>query len=320
MSSTESSQVIAHNTNQIDQIKTALSQHIDGEAAVPLVEFKAMLSGNERGLLYNAGKHFYKGEGCIVDGGCFIGGSTFCLGKGLEANTNLKDEQKKKAIKSYDMFKIWTYAAKPYMPEGYEIGDNFRPVFDENIKDIKDFVEVHAGDLMEQPSLDEPIEILFLDICKSWELERQTRKLFFKALKPGSVIIQQDFYTTEAPWNAMIPYVLRDYITYVSGIDSTAIFVVEKEIPDELCDYDLEDNNFDEMTKILNEAISLYGQNDPTPLILSAGHLIYKFQGPRPAFSYLLSIEKKYNLGHQNDHMLRALENLGHWDRHKRVF
>lgn len=317
MSSKESPQVKTDPTNQIDQIKTALSQHIDGEVAVPLVNFKAMLSGNERGLLYNAGKHFYKGEGCIVDGGCFIGGSTFCLGKGLEANTNLKDEQKKKAIKSYDMFKIWTYAAKPYMPEGYEIGDNFRPVFDENIKDTKDFVEVHAGDLMEQTPLDEPIEILFLDICKSWKLERKTRQLFFKKLYPGSIIIQQDFYTTEAPWNAMIPYVLRDYITYVSGIDSTAIFVVDKEIPDELCDYDLEHNSFEEMAEILNNAISMFGQYNSIPLILSAGHIFYKFKGPKPAYSYLLSVEKEYNLGNKNDHMLRALENLGHWDPQK---
>lgn len=303
------------NSDEKEYFEKLFLQEIDVDSTSTLQSVSSMITGPERALLYLLTKEHFKAEGLIIDAGCFLGGSTVCFAEGLHKNANLTDEQKKSVIKTYDMFKVWTFRAKRYMPEDYDIGDSFYDLFEKNIKGYEAYIDVFKGDLLKQEPINDCVEFLFLDVCKSWDLEKRTRHLFYKNLKPGSLLIQQDFFVSEAVWNIIMPYVMRDYITFIRGVDNTALFLVNKEIPQELIEYDLLKHNFDELTDMLGKAIELYGNYKPVPLILSQAQLFYQFQGIDAAHSFLIYASHKYNLDHQNADIIRAFGCCGHWDR-----
>ncbi len=51
-----------------------------------------MLSIEERQLLAWLAASHWEGRGAIVDGGCFLGGSTLALGRGLRENPSSAQE------------------------------------------------------------------------------------------------------------------------------------------------------------------------------------------------------------------------------------
>jgi hypothetical protein len=178
-----------------------------------------MLSLEERQLLYWLTSAYWSGTGAIVDGGCFVGGSTVPLAEGLRA------AGRHSVVDVYDLFKV-----EPYMTDFYfkdhdlSAGDSFRPLFDANTAHLADLLQVHAGNLTSERWRGEPIEILFVDFSKSWALNDFIVSEFFPCLIPGrSIVVQQDAVFAGCPWVALTMEAFSNYFEPVGFAEHCSI-------------------------------------------------------------------------------------------------
>ncbi len=170
------------------------------QEAVPpgVVSAPTMLSVEERQLLYVLARDYVRG-GAIIDAGCFLGGSTRALAAGVAENRRLR---RGRPIHTYDLF-----AMDPSFPRDYPglvadiAGDSTRPRFEEVVGPLLRHVEVHEGDICEERWTGGAIELLFIDVCKSWAINDHVVREFFPALVPGrSVVVQQDLIHEWLPY------------------------------------------------------------------------------------------------------------------------
>jgi len=181
-----------------------------------LKHVKTMLSAQELELLYTLARDHYTGRGEIIDGGAFLGGSTLALACGLRDNPGTFNKQGR--IHSYDMFVSDSYVAQ--FVSGYPEGTSTRPYYDSVIADVASYVSVHEGDIVTSSwPIDRPIEILFIDVAKSWEINDFLLQQFFPRLIPGvSTIIQQDYHWKNSVWISIAMELLADHVTYLGSM------------------------------------------------------------------------------------------------------
>ncbi len=172
-----------------------------------------MLSYDERALLFGLARDHFNAQGFIVDAGTFVGGSTLALSTGLTA----RGEAAHRTIHSYDRLELDEYAKGAYPSEFAElrVGSSLRPVFEENLAAYRHLIVLHEGEVRGYTWDAAPIEILFIDIAKSWEVNAHVVSQFFPSLIPGqSVVIQQDLVHWQYPWCAIVMEFLADHFAY----------------------------------------------------------------------------------------------------------
>ncbi len=200
----------------------------------PLRRVKTMLSAQELDLLYRLAKDQYLGVGEIIDGGAFLGGSTLALASGLQANPNVAHRDGR--VHSYDLFLSDRFVAE--FIEGYPVDSSTRPYYEGVIADVRSCVTVHEGDIATFPwPAERPIEILFIDVAKSWETNDFILHTFFPRLIPGvSTVIQQDYHWPQTPWIGVAMELLADHMTYLGSMPwATAYYRWERALePGEL--------------------------------------------------------------------------------------
>ncbi len=180
-----------------------------------------MLVPDEIRLLYALGRDFYTGEGCIVDAGCFLGGSTRALAQGLRDNP--KKPPSAKAIHTFDMFAIEPWTLGIYFPKDTPLDRGFLDIFERNIAGYEDLVQVHVGDVTKEdiPALPK-IEILFNDLSKSIDIGDFINRSMFPKLIPGkSVLVQQDYLFGE--WTGWLHVAMEEFSDYFELIDYTYV-------------------------------------------------------------------------------------------------
>ena len=183
----------------------------------------------EKRMLYYLAKEEFTGEGKIADMGSFLGGSTICLAAGLRDRSFAKPP-----IHSYDLFRLGESERLKYFPERSAEDLNVRQVFDENLRNYLHLIEVHEGDVLSFPWSDGPIEILFVDIAKSYKVMDHILLEFFPALVPDkSILVMQDYLSpATGPWHHIVLEKLSDYIEYVvDGETASALFIPRRAIP-----------------------------------------------------------------------------------------
>lgn len=199
-----------------------------------LSEYPTMLWHPELQVLHWLAKHYVTGEGRIVDAGCFLGGSTAALATGLASRT---DQSFDKAIASYDLFRVEPYTLGKFQEKLTEptVGASFRSDFDRYIAPWSNFVEVREGDAIKHGWTGEPIEVLFLDVLKTWELNDFMMDQFLPSLIPGhTVIIQQDYNWGWAPWIHITMEVLAPYVEVLDSMLCSVVYVLTRPIPKKL--------------------------------------------------------------------------------------
>lgn len=225
---------------ELEKVQDPLSD-LD-EELLPIASDKlSMLSFEERSYLQNYARNDYTGSGEIVDLGCWLGSSTIPLAIGLERNA--KVEAKEERIHAYDIF-IWRSS---YMDqhlvgtasEGkYKEGDSFVEEFVERTYPWSHLIQVYSGDLNRIGWDQRPIEFLFIDAMKSWDLANSILKNFFPSLMPGlSLVVHQDFAHFYCVWIHLITYRLRDYLVPLDEhpfLYSSKVFQYIKAIPEAL--------------------------------------------------------------------------------------
>jgi hypothetical protein len=107
----------------------------------------------------------------------------------------------------------------------------------------QDYLVVHEGDVVSATYDGGPIEILFLDICKSWEINAAVVGTFFTHLLPGrSLVVQQDYAHFYAYWLVVTMDFFADYFKsagHVADDGTAAVFRCVRRIPGPLLRTDL---------------------------------------------------------------------------------
>ncbi|MBV9466556.1 MAG: hypothetical protein JO169_10630 [Solirubrobacterales bacterium] len=194
-----------------------------------------MLSSQELGLLYWLGREYWSGGGAIVDAGCFLGGSTIALASGVrEAGRNADGSS---PITVYDRFLVEDYSlASGFFEDAPELGvdDDFLALFERNVAGVRDLLDVRPGDILQQRWDGGPIEILFLDLLKTWSINDYVVREFWPQLIPGrAMIVQQDYQYGGYPWLAITMELLHEYFERLDEMPwGTVVFRLRAPLPD----------------------------------------------------------------------------------------
>jgi len=212
---------------------------------------RSMLSPSEIALLFALAKDYYTGGGEIVDLGPLLGVGTNVLAKGLAQNPRVTDKSKR--IHSFDLFlakgmgTVITQAAR-----SGSVLDRFL----RNNDAYRKHLSVAAGDILEMDWDRTPIEILFIDLAKSWALNRHVVRRFFPYLIPGrSVVLQQDYVHFAEYWIAITMEMFAEcfrHLFYVDG--ATSAFLLTREIPNHVLYAEIEALSLDRKLHYLESA------------------------------------------------------------------
>lgn len=212
-----------------------------------------MTAPNERKFLQWYGEHEYTGTGEIVDLGSWMGATVVPMACGLLNNP--RAETRDKQVHAFDLF-VWEDWMEPSVAgtelEGkYQPGESFVSEFESATEEWGSRVCTYAGDLTQTEWHGGPIEFLFVDAMKTWDLTNAILRNFFPHLMPGkSLVVHQDFVHYYTPWIHLVMYRLREFFTPRHHIPRTSsvVFSVEEAIPvDLLAPYSFDDFTADEI-------------------------------------------------------------------------
>ena len=186
----------------------------------PVVErVPAMLTHQEKRMLYWAAANAYEVEGLILDQGAFLGGSSMCFAAALR-NRGFASP----LIHSYDRFRLGPFELERWFPGGGPPGNLTRPLYEANLRGFHDLIDVHEGDILCESWRGEAIEILFVDVAKSSQIWDHLVTTFFPSLLPGrSLLVLQDYlYGDTGPWHHVVMEKLAGHFSIIgdTGVNS----------------------------------------------------------------------------------------------------
>lgn len=178
----------------------------------------------------------FSGKGRMVDLGCWYGATTFSLARGLRRNWRARGNR---IIEAFDLF-LWNSWMNPIadhikMPRLYRDGESFFHDVQKLLAPYKNVVRLYQQDLLEFEPAAKPVELLFVDAMKSWQLAKRIVTGYFPLLMPGvSVVVQQDFVFHDpiAATSHLLMWRLRDHFEWlhqIPGAGSVA-FLCKKQI------------------------------------------------------------------------------------------
>jgi hypothetical protein len=104
-----------------------------------------------------------------------------------------------------------------------------------------------------------PIEVLFLDLLKTWEINDAVLRDFFPHVVPGrTIIVHQDYGWGQLPWLQMTVELMRGSLRWLDALPwGSHVFLVERSIPEHLFTADLRrDVPDEEKLALLDRAIA----------------------------------------------------------------
>ncbi|MFI9152250.1 hypothetical protein [Streptomyces sp. NPDC053367] len=209
-------------------------------------------------FLYLLGRHHLTGRDRIVELGAGGGGSTYALALGLHESPVF--DERTGRLHAYDFFRVGkgTFATEKFFTSGKapEGDGSFLEEFKGRLEPFLPFLEIHAGDLWQTSDPDDvtPVEFLHIDIAKTARVFRCVSERFLTRLRPGSVVLHQDFAGPRLPWlhhstGALLPYI------EIAGppIRSTLAFEVVRPIPGHVLEAIAEDTySYDEKLRLIS--------------------------------------------------------------------
>jgi len=263
----------------------------------------SMICEDESLYLHWLAREVYQGHGEIVDAGPLLGGSTVSLASGLANNDRVPD---KKRIHSYDLFEYFPDFKERLLPRStLKQGDSLLPLFLENTSMYREIIEIHSGDITKERWEGGPIELLFIDCDKDWDIHNHINREFFRALIPGAIVVQQDYFHYGCPWIHLQMEFLKEYFEIAHGPASggTVGFKVVRPIPPERLAVDLRQLSVGETTRLMDAAGRSYEGFWPLFVRLAHAHLL----AGRSCFAAASGIVSEVTA---SPHMDRVLE----WD------
>jgi tetratricopeptide (TPR) repeat protein len=231
-----------------------LLQSLDLAGATAVEESGAvvpgMLTTAERAMLVEVVRRTWRGDGAIIDGGSFLGGSLVAEGRGMESSpTHERLEPARfpagRPIHAYELGHHPTPAnpaaerRRSYDGVAYERGESFVPLLEANIARFRHLIELHLGDLTETTWDGSPVELAFIDVCKTPALNAHVSRQFYPALiGGGSTLIHQDFFHDRLPWIRVTMGYLADYFQWEGQVASSSLYSSVRAVPVDVAAYD----------------------------------------------------------------------------------
>lgn len=245
-----------------------------------------MLSIAERALLHELVRRTWRGAGAVVDGGSFFGSSLVALAQGMLAGASLDDVPSDrfpggKPIHGYELGHLPAPQSETadrrrvFGGVEYVLGDSFVPLLEQTVEPYRDLVSLHIGDLNDQAWDGSPIEIAFIDVCKTIRLNAHVSREFYPALAPGaSTLVNQDFFFDRLPWIRVTMGYLKDYFSWEGQVFSSAVFRNVRAVPADVAAIDPFTVGTYEECLELHDAIA--------------------FPGIEPRYEFLLTVSRAY--------------------------
>jgi hypothetical protein len=264
-----------------------------------------MLSFGERAMLLEILRTTWRGDGAVIDGGSFFGSSLAAAAEGMLAGNALEDVEggrfpQQKPIHAYELgyLPAPTNGAEQRRTFGgveYRWGDSFVPILEATAAPYRDLVSLHIGDLLEETWDGSPIEIAFIDVCKTKRLNAHVSREFYPSLIPaGSTLIHRDFFFDRMPWLKVTMSYLRDYFRWEGQIFSSSVYRNVAAVPHDVAAIDpFQIGTYEECLEL---------------------HDDWQYPGIERQYEFLLSLSRAYlaALKDRKDDaldMLRAVEN-----------
>jgi hypothetical protein len=258
------------------------------------IGIQTMLSKAERRLLYGLARDYATGDAAIVDAGCFLGGSTAAL---LAGARDRSGGWTGPPVESYDLFRVEEFTISKFFSgdRRVRVGDSFRARFDAHVARFDVPHVVHEGDITQTGWSGGPIDILFLDVLKSWEINDAVLRDFFPSLVPGrSVIVHQDYGYGDTPWIPITVELLRDSLVLLDWMEwGSHVFFVERELPAEVLNDGVGDLDIETKIALIEHATAgaegwVQGMLDVSRCIL-----VSERDGPDAALAELRGVEER---------------------------
>jgi hypothetical protein len=267
----------------------------DAELPPDAVGIPTMLSKLERKLLYTLARDYASGDGAIVDAGCFLGGSTAALLAGVRDRA---EPWTGPPVESYDLFQVEAYTVPKFFADDprIEVGDSFRDRFDANVAKFDVPHVVHEGDIVEIGWSGGPIDVLFLDVLKTWEVNDAVLRDFFPFLRPGrSVIVHQDYGSGWLPWIPISVELMGDSLRLIDGMEwGSHVFYVAEEIPPRMLETGVARLDLDEKFTLVERAVERSDGWVRGMMEIARTELVYERHGADAALQDLDRIASVY--------------------------
>lgn len=208
-------------------------------ASIPDAVYRpvGMIGPEERRALWWLARELL-GDGAIVDAGCFVGASTFCLAAGAAASPRAA-LRRGPIVHAFDHFAaideyVVQAIAQHFRPT--KAGDSYLDIFEQQLSPHQGIVTAVAGDFAKATWSGEPIDLLFIDIAKTDALGAHVVGTFFSSLVPGrSAVVQQDFHHC---WHPMIhvtmEYLAEEFVVLDELIEhQSRLWLLKRPIPQE---------------------------------------------------------------------------------------
>jgi hypothetical protein len=258
------------------------------------VGIPTMLSKAERRLLYSLARDYATADGAIVDAGCFLGGSTAALLAGVRD----RSEPAARPVESYDLFRIEQFTVPKFFAgdRSARVGESFRPRFDAHLARFDVPHVVHEGDITEMGWSGAPIDVLFLDVLKSWEINDAVLRDFFPSLVPGrSVIVHQDYGWGDTPWIPITVELMRDSLVLVDWMEwGSHVFFVERELPRDVLEDGVGGLSVDAKIEVIDRAVARADGWVQGMVEVARAFLIAERDGRDAALAELRSIAERH--------------------------
>ncbi|MEX0768250.1 MAG: hypothetical protein WD029_07250, partial [Microthrixaceae bacterium] len=182
----------------------------------------------------------FTGTGAVVELGPFLGDITVGIVKGLKQNSTVNSA----TIDSYDIFvfeDIETRTAELPLKGRFHNGESFLPLFKTRLGENQNLVTPHQGDVSDENWLpSRPIEFLFNDVAKSWDIWNHLKTTFYRALQVEGTVVEQDWAHACTPWLHLWHYRYREYFESQDQVphSGSVPFRLVRELPDEAFDAD----------------------------------------------------------------------------------
>ncbi len=148
---------------------------------------RSMLDYQEQQYLTWLTSEKFENRGAIVELGCWLGSGSVALAEGLRRRGS------QAVIHSFDLFR-WEPFMRAAADEPLSEGDDFLPLYLKETSAYARFIQPHKQDLMNYTWDGGPIELLFVDSAKTWDLLNAVLRGFGNHLIPGfSRVVLQDF-------------------------------------------------------------------------------------------------------------------------------
>ena len=252
-----------------------------------------MLSKLERRLLYALARDYASGDAAIVDAGCFLGGSSAALLAGMRDRTHSWGGP---PLASYDLFRVEAFTIPKFFDRSTPVGESFRPRYDAHVARFDVPHDVHEGDITKIGWDGGAIDVLFLDVLKSWEINDAVLRDFFPSLVPGrSVIVHQDYGWGDTPWIPITVELMRDSLVLLDWMEwGSHVFFVERELPVDLLENGVAGLDVDTKLALVEQAAMRAEGWVQGMLEISRTFLVAERDGPDAALAELGAIRERH--------------------------